>query len=35
VKRAGGSPKRRAFARGGTGFLVTGEGRCLESFKLD
>jgi Zn-dependent protease len=35
VKRAGGSPKRRAFARAGTGFLVTGEGRCLESFKLD
>ena len=35
VARAGTSPKRRAFARDGLGFLVTGEGRCLDSFKLE
>jgi Zn-dependent protease len=35
VAHAGTSPKRRAFARDGVGFLVTGEGRCLDSFKLE
>lgn len=35
IARAGAGPRRRAFARGQTGFLVTGEQRCLDSFKLE
>jgi Zn-dependent protease len=35
LARAGAGPRRRAFARGSTGFLVTGDPRCLDTFKLE
>ncbi|HTL38530.1 MAG TPA: site-2 protease family protein [Kofleriaceae bacterium] len=35
IARTGTTAKRRAFAKGGVGFLVVGEPRCLDSFQLE
>jgi hypothetical protein len=35
LRRGNANPKKRAFAKDGTGFVVSGEQRCLDSFKLE